>query len=337
MIRTLATSSNTPASTMQTSIPPASMETQLPEIQAPRRAAQLPLPPPPAYTRYAERSSNNSAAQARPQRRLIINAPTLIRGSHHSVNCSSFQHIRSSIMLLQMLNSSLVADRDVVLNCGLTVVAGDSSAAFPNILYPQSRVQGQAQQQAQTQGQAQPNIPFSQQPQQQKHGLMENGGTRFSVPATRDTDQDVSFSSLNNESSARVDSYAQSVISSSNSMQQSALVSANMPACVSHESGVDVGESDRNELVSKATAHKKSRDTEHRKGRKTRRGMCKPSSKHSSNVLTRSNHDEVAAEKSTTLRLTRLQKRQLMKTVSVVNIFTFKPLSNHSIGSRKKT
>ena len=329
--------STAPTSTAQMPILPTSMETQISGLQTPTRAAQPPLPP--AYTRYAEYSSNISAAQVRPRRRLIVNAPTLIYGSHHSVNRSSCQQIRSSIMLLHMINSSVLADRDVVLNCGLTVVATDGNTKIPNILHPQSWVEGQQQQQqhAQTQGQFQANMPLSQHQQQQKHNMTDNGRVRLGIPVTRDTAQDVTSPSLNNDGNSRTNVYPRDISSSFSSIPQPALVSANTPACVSHGSGVDMGEANKNESVSKATAHRKCSGSSHLKERKRKLGVCNSPPKNSSfPISTRSNGGEFAAENSTAQRLTRLQKRQLMKAVSILKYSVFPSLSNHPLGSRKK-
>ena len=284
-----STLSNTPASTVQAPILPMPMEAQVLQPQIETRAAQ---PLPPAYTPYADQS-NNSVAQARPRTRLIVNAPTLICGSQDSFNQSSLQQIRSSLLLLHMLASkpetrNLFADRDVVVNCGLTVV-GNGNAAVPNTFHPQPQVQGQMHAQ----------------------------------PLART----VASPSLNDDSSARTHIYPQS--GSSSPLQRSNLVPVNTPACVSPNYGVDVDKANRNDFISEPVAQKRCNGTSHQKVRKGRADICKSSPKDSS-IFRRSTRDEFIARNSTA-RLTRLQKRQLIKTVSIIRYSSFSLKSHDKV------
>ena len=100
-------------------------------------AATAPQHPPPAYTPHPISGTKTSISHLPSQsttKKLTINAPTVICGTGTGVNdASSVQQLRSSLCFLHALlsrpeTSSLLAERHIEINCGVTVVGRNHTA-----------------------------------------------------------------------------------------------------------------------------------------------------------------------------------------------------------------
>ena len=284
-------------------------------------------PPPPAYTPYAMDVHNdiNAAVQARPPKRLIINAPTAIFGSHNNALLTSLQHIRSPAVVLNMLSSRpetshLLANSEVVLNCGLNVV-GNSNPVIAGMLYPRQQVQ--------------PPMRVPEQ-QRQYYTADDNNGIRV---ATRESAAQTNITSnMNFTSTGRA---AVNSTPGNASHAQSAPFSQTMPANTvdsndgadasvrspNNNDGVGSAEDIRREangdgFITRTATHvpqRRKNDACHQERCNVRSGVRKP-------IVRRSSHGRSSCEQSVpenpTSRLTRSQKKQLVTVVSIMTSFT---------------